>query len=455
MKRLHPESCMTNGKTDITSSFEMLPDDVMYHIFSFLSSPQTIKGVSDLHQTIGIVSKILRKRVKGFVQTTFIECKIDWEKKPYRLIAWLCDNHIRIGTLEIMLNSHYLNACITKYMIEQCDLTDLGVVNLTCVRFDDEPPNYEPGFATESGIPEEVVDSIMGQVAHGEYDTNDVQKACLQAICDRAKKCFDLSVIGTFFVAVGCPCDVGFVTSQFVKLPLQKLHLELLQDFDPCPPQHEFTLLSEAIEAFRNLQSLKLHIPGGCPIRSKSLRKLDYVGWNELIQCECPLLETMVLCLWDSIETQLLTFFSHSIKNLCIFCNFHQRSEEDTVRLTEIIRAMPLLEELRVEDEFDDILYLGIESESLRRITLKSWNPTLHLSYCKCPKLEMLYWKAFDPGDTFPLVPVDDEVFQRLMNTWDEDTGETVFMFRDCPFRRCEVPDSCLIKHYILALEED
>jgi hypothetical protein len=193
MKRLHPESCINNDETENVASFEMLPDDVIYLIFSYISPPK-IKGIARLYQTVGRVSKFFRKQVKGFVQASSIQFKIDWKRKPYRMIAWLCDNHVRIGKLEIVLNLNYLHACITKYMIEQCDLTDLGAVIIEFVRFDDDPPSYDSIGATEAGIPRDVVDSIMDQVSLGECDSRDAQKGCLQAIRDRANKRFNLSV---------------------------------------------------------------------------------------------------------------------------------------------------------------------------------------------------------------------------------------------------------------------
>lgn len=57
---------MTNGKTKIVLTFEMLPNDIVYYIFSFLL-PLEIKGIAHLYQTVGrIVSKMSQKRVVEF-----------------------------------------------------------------------------------------------------------------------------------------------------------------------------------------------------------------------------------------------------------------------------------------------------------------------------------------------------------------------------------------------------
>jgi hypothetical protein len=81
-----------------------------------------------------------------------------------------------------------------------------------------------------------------------------------------------------------------------------------------------------------------------------------------------------------------------------------------------------------------------------------------HISYCICPKLEMIecYVNLDEPIITCPLVPVDDGIFRRFVRLWEDYYSKAlVFMFRDCPFRSCQVPDSCLIKHYIFASYED
>jgi hypothetical protein len=185
---------------------------------------------------------------------------------------------------------------------------------------------------------------------------------------------------------------------------------------------------------------------------------------GELVQCECPSLESMVLYLMKPISPHFLSSFSHSITKLCIFCNFDQ-SPRNTKRLTDIIRAMPSLEELTFGDGFTGMIrmnqYLGIESKSLRRINLLSSKKFFCLSFCICPKLEMIECNVYHPTMKCPLVPVDDGIFNSLVSLWNNDSLvslwnndsndslEKVFTFRDCPFQRCEIPDSCLIKLYL------
>jgi hypothetical protein len=429
------------------SSFEMLPDDVIYLIFSYISPPE-VNGIARLYQTVGRVSKFFRNRVKGFVQASSIEFKVDWrqKQKPYRTIAWLCNNHVRIGKLEIVLTSNYLNAFITKYMIEKCDLTDLGAVTILFCR-----GYYDSTGATEAGIPRDVMNNAMERQELGECDTIGLKKGCLQAICDKANKMSHLSF--TLWITVaGDACAMEFMTSQLVKLQtLQNLHLRLILAYDLPPIHFDFAILSKGIESLNNLENLTLYIPGNCEIRSKTLRQLEYSGEDEgeLVQCECPSLESMVLYLMKPISPHFLSSFSHSITKLCIYCDF-DLSPRNTKRLTDIIRAMPSLEELTFGDGCTGMIrmnqYLGIESKSLRRINLLSSKKFFCLSFCICPKLEMIECNVHHPTMQCPLVPVDDGIFNSLVKLWNNDSLEKVFTFLDCPFKRCEIPDSCSIK---------
>lgn len=456
MKRSHPDSDATpyrnHNETDILSggSFEQLPDEVMFHIISFHSSP-TLEGVAQLYQNLGRVSKLFRERVKGFVQTTPIECDILWKKKPYRMIAWLCDNHVKLRTLDATLDEwNHLDAGILLYIFEQCNLDDLVQVTVDFRHVDVTPPNYESFIATEAGIPGEVVDNIMNEevMFRSNYRIH-LQRNLLQLIGDRANKCFELNIDG-FITGAGDACGFDFFTSQLVKLPLQKLHINLDHVYGSPMSQNDFDMLSDTIESLNDLESLSLHILGDCRIRSKSIRRLDYGGWNELIQCECPLLERMRLVVNQPGTAQLLSSFSHSIKKFCIFYRNNYRSPQDTDRLTEIIHGMPLLEEFKLEYRFFGTQRsngcLDIKSESLRRINLESCDKMFQLSSCICPKLEVIECKFFDTITRCPLVPLDDGKFNDMISSWKKWRRTKVFSFCDCPFARCEVPHGCLIK---------
>lgn len=56
----HPDSCINSGETKIMSTFEMLPDECVLIIFSYIS-PQTLEG-NGIYQTIGRVSKFFQTR---------------------------------------------------------------------------------------------------------------------------------------------------------------------------------------------------------------------------------------------------------------------------------------------------------------------------------------------------------------------------------------------------------
>lgn len=451
MKSFHPDSYMNDETNKSLSGFEELPDEVMFHIMSFHASP-TLKGVARLCRTLGRVSKIFRKRVIGFVQTTPIHCCIPWKQKPYRTIAWLCLHRVRIGTLDASWDQwNYLDAGLLLYMLEQCDLIGLDEVTLDFRHFNVIPPRYECFLAADSGISGEVVDNIMDQeVRFRESYKIYLQRAFLQVIGDRATNCFEVNITGAV-TAAGSLCDFGFLTCQLSKLPLQKLHMQLFPVYGPPISQNDFEMLSKAIESYSTLERLSLHIPGDCQIRSKSIRRLDYGGDNELIECECPLLERMRLVVNKPGTAQLLLKFSHCIKKFCIFYRNNLESPQRSDRLTEIIRSMPLLEEFRLEYPLFGTERcngcLDIKSDSLRRINLESCNRLFHLSCCICPNLEMIECNCDETMTAFPLIPLDSRKFRDLVSVWNTDRRKKVsILFRDCPFARCEIPDSCLIK---------
>jgi hypothetical protein len=148
----HPETDMDHGHTDI-HSLNCLPDDIIFNIMQYHSST-TLRGVASLCRTVGQVSKFFRERVKKFVQVSPIHCKLHWHSshkfvleqratanpnqkipKPYRTFAWLCKNHVKIGTLDAssFQEWNYLDACLLSYILEQCDLSELIEVRLTFV----------------------------------------------------------------------------------------------------------------------------------------------------------------------------------------------------------------------------------------------------------------------------------------------------------------------------------
>eukprot|EP00557_Chaetoceros_sp_GSL56_P004287 CAMPEP_0176494808 /NCGR_PEP_ID=MMETSP0200_2-20121128/10312_1 /TAXON_ID=947934 /ORGANISM="Chaetoceros sp., Strain GSL56" /LENGTH=311 /DNA_ID=CAMNT_0017892627 /DNA_START=577 /DNA_END=1509 /DNA_ORIENTATION=+ len=309
-------------------------------------------------------------------------------------------------------------------MLQQCNLSELAAVTVDFYNFNQIPPNYECFLATEAGIPGDVVNSIMDQVRSGEYYETKLQRHFLQTIGDRATKISDFSLKG-FITEGGGDCDFEFAASQLVKLPLQNMHLDLYFDYESGLSLYEedFNILSETIESFTNLENLQLCIPGDCGIRSKSLRQLEYMGDNELVECECPLLESMELTIMGPTTLQLLSKFAHSVKNLYIHFQLHGLVER-TERLTQIIRAMPLLEELRIDDYFLGCerinQFLDIKSESLRRIKLESCRCRFYLSSCICPKLETIQCDLNAPMMTCPLIPVDEGIFHSLIISWDD-----------------------------------
>jgi hypothetical protein len=405
--------------------------------------------------------------VKKFVQVSPIHCKLHWHSshkfvleqsatanpnqkipKPYRTFAWLCKNHVKIGTLDAssFQQWNYLDACLLSYILEQCDLSELIEVEVNFRYFDENPQTYDSFLATEAGIPGKVVDRIMDQVRINECNRIEALRRFFQVLGDRASNVLELSYRGVV-TAAGGGCDLGLVSSCLLRFPLQNLNLDL-KHFNESPlSQQDFDILTEAIESSSALESLCLRTKGDCCIRSKSLRRLTYRGQNELIQCECPLLENMELDITGPSTPRLLSSFSHSIKTLWINFNSNE-SVQSSERLTEIIRAMPLLEELTLCDNYfgDDTpdTFIQIKSQSLRRLKL-SFYPYIYLSSCICPNLEMIEGVFNDPMKTCPLIPRDVRQFRELIFPWDDKSDEKVFTFRDCPFIRCEVPDGCFI----------
>jgi hypothetical protein len=245
----------------------------------------------------------------------------------------------------------------------------------------------------------------------------------------------------------GGDCDLNFITAQLLKLPLQSLELDLMHEIEsPVLSQQDFEILSKGIESFSTLASLALCIPGDCSIRSKSLRRLLYKGENELVQCECPLLESLEFYVNIPSTPRLLSTFSHSIRKLHIELTFYDSPVDE--RLTEIIRSMPLLEDLTIaEYSFtNEVGCISVKSNSLKRLNLLGCSPYISLSSCICPKLEILECNFNESYLTCPLIPLDDGKFDDLIKLWHDKMNDKVFMHRDCPFALCEVSDSCLIK---------
>lgn len=357
-------------------------------------------------------------------------------------MSWLCQNHIRIGTLDISFNKwDHLDVGLLLYMLKQCDLSNLGVMNVNFCNFEENPQSYDSILATESGIPGEVVESITTQVRMNEYNRFEAQRHLLQWICTRVNQISELQFSGVV-TAAGGNCDLNFVTSQLLKLPLQSLALYLIHDIESPLSQEDSEILSKGIESFSTLESLSLFIPGDCSIRSKSLRRLLYMGENELVQCECPLLESLEFYVNVPSTPRLLSTFSHSIRKLHVEFTFYDS------RLTEIIRAMPLLEDLIIAEYsfMNEVGCISVKSNSLKRLNLFGCSPYISLSSCICPKLEILECNFVESFFACPLIPLDDRKFSDLINSWHDKMNNKVFMHHACSFADCEVSDSCLIK---------
>lgn len=470
------EDYNSDTTTLVPSSFEQVPDDVMFHIFSFVSLPsleniplhyynplQPFKIVSRLNDTIGLASKFFKEKVNEYVTRTPIEYWLKHRgtgKMCYYQLAWLCKNQIKIGALGANYTVwNYVNVSSFIYMLQQCDLTHLVEVTMDFRHFGESPPNDESLLATEAGIPQKVVNRMRNTLMFDQDIRLIVQRQFFQIIVDRAKKLTELSISG-IVTKGGGDFDLEFLMSQLVKLPLRRLDLDLNNEYNELPlpeydVQDDLPILSEGIESFNTLKTLTLRIPGDCEIRSTSLSELDYYGQNDLVQCKCPLLESMSFIIYRYGDLQRVSSSFHSVKKLDLRFD-SDGSAVDTEYLAEIIYAMTTLEELSISVSFDPEIRvtpnpLHIQSESLQRITLGSFGDVVHVSSCICPKLEMI-----ECYETYPmqrpccLVPVDDGLLRSLMTTSCIDNEEKkVFLFRDCPFTGFEVPDDCQIKIYI------
>lgn len=450
--------------------FDKLPNEILFHIFSFVDLP-TVKApcispsprfkiVSCLDVTFEYTSDYLKEKVKEFVRMSPIRYKFWWRGETNHEVAWLCDNQIRIGALTATTSTwNHWNKTAFVYLLEQGNLTDLGEVIVDFSEFNTTPICLNDCRAAEAGIPQEAVDRIRSTLRSGDDSRLVLQRHTLQVICNRAsKKCVHVHFTGMISEGGGI-FDLEYVSSQLVKLPLKKLHLKLDTKYgEPFRSQDYFAALSKGIESFSKLESLSLNIPGDCDIRSTSLRHLEYRGQKELVSCECPLLESISLFIMNNNPgtLQLLSRVSHCIKKLCLNFDSQQR-KQNIEQLAEIIHNMPLLEELSIYEtnSFEEnykLFPLPIKSKSLRRIKLASCGHIIYLSSCICPKLEMIECEV-DARRlnynrmTFPLVPVDDGLFHSLINS-NYDEARVFFKFRDCPFTGCEVPGDCLIKRY-------
>lgn len=283
----------------------------------------------------------------------------------------------------------------------------------------------------------------MNQVRMNKHNRFEAQRHFLQLICMGMNRIPELQFSGVI-MAAGGDWDMNSFTSQLLKLSLRRLDLDLKHETESPLFHKDFEILSEAIESFSTLESLSLRIPVSCSIRSKSLRRLVYNGGNDLVQCECPLLESLELRVMNCGIPQLLSTFSHSIRTLHVHLTFSHSLQ--TERLTEIIRAMPLLEDLILED-FDitsEDGCISVQSESLQRLNLLGCTPFVFLSSCICPKLELFECNCYN-FTSCPLIPLDHRKFSDLISSWHDRMNNKVFMHRECPFALCEVPDSCLI----------
>jgi hypothetical protein len=375
---------------------------------------------------------------------------------PYRTIAWLCKNHVRIGVLENYDDGRFwdlLRAGILLYMMEHCDLTDLSAVYLDFTHVEQNADRYESSLAVECGIPYDFINDLIEGVHGSKFSVMDVQKRFFELIGTRAHNLHDLQLHCCITESTDV-FNLNVVSYNLMTLPLRNLSLVIVSD-ENDENEHENTdafdhssILSEAIESLHMLKFLLLYLPFSCcSIRSKSLQTLEFRARNELVQCKCPALENLSVVLKDSVTSQLLSDFTHSIRQLDIHFDYDvPEFTTSCVRLTEIIQGMASLEELNVLGVFSGEFGLDIKSNSLRKIDLLGCFGNFQLSCCHCPNLESLKCNyshaALKPCPLSHLDPSRklDALVLADSNKWKR------IKFRDCPLDGCQVPEDCLFE---------
>ena len=143
-------------------------------------------------------------------------------------IAWLCDNQIRIRTLDATISEwNHWNTSTFVYLLEQGNLADLGKVIVDFSEFDETPICLNNCRAAKAGIPQQAMDCIRSILSSGDDSRFVLQRHVLEVICNRAsKKCVDVHFTGIISEGGG-DFDFEFLTCQLAKLPLKKLHLKL------------------------------------------------------------------------------------------------------------------------------------------------------------------------------------------------------------------------------------
>jgi hypothetical protein len=156
-------NCRNEDTTTTLTLFDELPDEAIYHIFSFISS-DTLEDMRRLFQTLGPVSKFFRNKVKEFGQATPIRYQTWWIKRPYNEIAWLRDNQIRIGTLVSSgFRCTYFDAGILTHLLQECNISGMSEVVLGVTDYIGPFTYPQKMYATRAGIPGEVVDRILDE----------------------------------------------------------------------------------------------------------------------------------------------------------------------------------------------------------------------------------------------------------------------------------------------------
>jgi hypothetical protein len=368
--------------------------------------------------------------------------------KCYRTISWLCKNHVRFGILEDSLCGTWslewdlIDAGLLLYMMEMCDLTDLGTVKLDFTSISHPVDGYDSSIAVDCGIPYVVISKLMDDVDCSLFSVMDVPECFFELLGSRAHKIHDLTVECFIIDDIKGIFDLDLLSSNLVKFPLKKLSLTLLINGPHNRDRHDYSFLLEAIESLSSLETLHLFIPDYiCSIQSKSLQTLEFSTSDELVKCLCPALENLTLALKNPGTSQLLSDCTHSIRQLTLdYCYYFDDDPIDVTDtcLTEIIQGMPLLEKLKIiGGSSDGDIYLDIKSNSLQEINLKDCENSFYVSSCICPNLKSL--ECMYSQYSYPLCLLN-HMEQLDVILADSKKWENIIKFHECLFENSPRP---------------